>query len=176
MTRVLLVPGYDNSEPEHWQSLWEREHPEYERVDMPDWAQPQRDGWVDALDRAVGASDEPAVLVAHSLGCLAVAHWAAGHSGPVKAALLVAPAPADAESTDLPVDTFMPVPLTPLPFRAVVVGSQNDPYMSEERARELAGAWRAVYIDAGEAGHINVDAGHGPWPDGEQLLADLMAY
>jgi len=173
MTRVLVVPGYDNSGPEHWQSLWEREHPEYVRVEMPDWTQPTRDGWVGALHEAIAASDEPAVLVAHSLGCVTVAHWAAEHTGPVKSALLVAPV--DVDVTDLPVDTFKPAPLAPLPFMAVVVGSQNDPYATEERAREFAGAWRAVYIDAGEAGHINVASGHGPWPDGEQLLDDLMA-
>jgi predicted alpha/beta hydrolase family esterase len=28
-------------------------------------------------------------------------------------------------------------------------------------------------IDAGDAGHINVDAGYGPWSKGEKLLADL---
>jgi predicted alpha/beta hydrolase family esterase len=190
MTRVLVVPGYDNSGPDHWQSRWEREHPEYQRVQMPDWANPQRDAWVDALDAAIRASDEPVVLVAHSLGCIAIAHWAVEYSKPdpngdadatvqmnpafpVQAALLVAPADVERIS-EMPVQSFAPVPLTPLPFQAVVVASQNDPYTSPERAREFAAGWLAVYVDAGDEGHINVASGHGPWLDGEHLLADLL--
>jgi predicted alpha/beta hydrolase family esterase len=173
MTRVLVVPGYDNSGPDHWQTLWERDHPEYRRVEMPDWLNPRRDEWVATLDREIRASDEPAVIVAHSLGCITLAHWAAAHTGPVQAALLVTPV--DVEATELPLETFAPVPTEPLPFRAVVVASQNDPFVAVERAREFAGNWKAVFIDAGEAGHINVASGHGPWPDGEQLLEDLMA-
>ena len=76
-TSVLIVPGYNNSGPEHWQSLWERAHPEYRRVMQRDWDSPERHEWVSALDEAIAQAPQPVVLVAHSLGCLAVVHWAA---------------------------------------------------------------------------------------------------
>jgi predicted alpha/beta hydrolase family esterase len=28
-------------------------------------------------------------------------------------------------------------------------------------------------VDAGDSGHVNADAGLGPWPLGERLLAEL---
>jgi predicted alpha/beta hydrolase family esterase len=46
--------------------------------------------------------------------------------------------------------------------------------MSIERARALAQAWGARFANAGACGHINVAAGFGPWPAGEELLAELL--
>ena len=37
---------------------------------------------------------------------------------------------------------------------------------SLERARDMAQSWGSELVEAGDAGHINVDSGHGPWPDG----------
>jgi len=31
--------------PQHWQSLWERDHPEYRRVQQKDWDTPLREDW-----------------------------------------------------------------------------------------------------------------------------------
>jgi uncharacterized protein len=113
------------------------------------------------------------VLVAHSLGCIAIAHWAAeykhGGAGRVLAALLVAPADVDAPTARQAVHGFRPVPLGPLPFSSVVVASRTDPYLSFERATELAQAWGSSLVDAGDAGHLNTDAGYGPWPEGERI-------
>jgi predicted alpha/beta hydrolase family esterase len=116
------------------------------------------------------------VLVAHSLGCALVAHVAAERPDlAIEAALLVAPA--DVESprhTPQRLRGFAPIPRVPLPFRSVVVASTNDPYMALPRARELADTWGAAFVDAGPIGHINVEAGFGPWPAGERILRDLM--
>jgi predicted alpha/beta hydrolase family esterase len=30
-------------------------------------------------------------------------------------------------------------------------------------------------IDAGEAGHINADSGHGPWPEGTMVFAKFLS-
>src|SRR5690242_6155145 len=110
-TSVLIVPGYSNSGPEHWQSLWEREHPDYRRVVQRDWYRPERAAWVSALSAAVAQAAHPVVLVAHSLGCITVAYWAAQHQQPIRGALLVAPT--DTDDPDFAVDTggFAPVPL-----------------------------------------------------------------
>lgn len=90
--RVLLLPGWQNSDDAHWQSRWEALYG-YTRVQQHDWQRPLRGDWSIQLQEAVLESDRPVVLVAHSLGCVLAAWWAA-HSPlagtKVKAALLVA--------------------------------------------------------------------------------------
>src|SRR3546814_15586112 len=72
----LIVPGLNNSGPSHWQTLWEQSRPDCERVDLGMWSRPHRNHWVTKLDQAIGRAPAPIVLVAHSLGCHAVAWWA----------------------------------------------------------------------------------------------------
>ena len=77
-SRVLIVPGWENSGPDHWQTLWERADPRrFRRVEQRDWDTPRPEDWIRELDTAIAAEPAPAVLVAHSLGCIAIAHWAA---------------------------------------------------------------------------------------------------
>jgi predicted alpha/beta hydrolase family esterase len=133
---------------------------------------------VAALQEAVAEAAEPAVLVAHSAGCLTVAAWAAEHSGPVRAALLVTPPYIDpawkAEPGDHPDGgVWAPVPRARLPFRAVLVASRTDPYTTFAQFAQYAEDWGAELFDAGDAGHIETASGHGPWPDGERLVAEL---
>ena len=170
-TGVLIVPGWGDSGPDHWQSLWERANPDFRRVVQRDWLYPSCREWVDTLERDIAAARGAVVLVAHSLGCLAVVHCA--RSPAIHGALLVAPP--DVERPEFPpiVEGFAPIPREPLPFPSIVVASQNDAFTTFERAKELASAWGSRLVDAGAAGHINSDAGFGPWPLGEQLLAEL---
>ena len=172
---ILIIPGHGNSGPGHWQSLWEAERPEAVRVQMPNWDFPHRPDWVEALDAAVRAANEtaPPILVAHSLGCVAVAHWAAEHRRPVHAALLVAPTDVEAEPCRDLFASFNPIPMHSLPFESRVVASSNDPYVSLDRARAFAQAWLSRFTDVGPRGHLNAAAGFGPWPRGESLLEDL---
>ena len=93
---VLLLPGYGDSGPEHWQSLWELADPRLRRVAQRDWLEPQLDEWLLTLDREVSACLTPPVLVAHSLGCILVAHWVKRTGRTVAGALLVAPVDVDA--------------------------------------------------------------------------------
>lgn len=173
---VLVLPGYQNSGPAHWQSHWEQEHPAYVRVEQEDWDAPQLDSWVAALDRAVTlAAPGPVVLVAHSLGCITVAHWATGHRqlpARVIGALLVAPA--DIDTVDIAeLKNFRPVPLRPLPFPSIVVSSSDDPYADPERSRLFAESWGSRLVALGPLGHINSDSAMGSWPEGQALLAEL---
>ena len=169
---TLIIPGWLNSGPEHWQSLWERALPDCVRVEQADWQRPARDHWVACLDEAIRRCTEPPVLAAHSLGCITVAHWAAVGQHPVRAALLVAPP--DVDTTDEPaLHEFRPIPRARLPFSTLVVGSRSDPWMTYDRVRVLADAWGARFFDAGDARHINAEAGFGPWPEGLRLLEEL---
>ncbi|HEX2210842.1 MAG TPA: alpha/beta hydrolase [Longimicrobium sp.] len=171
---MLIIPGWTNSGPEHWQTLWERSDPHrFHGVEQRDWDTPRRRDWIATLDAAIGAEPAPPVLVAHSLGCIAVAHWAAAHPRPIAGALLVAPP--DVERPDMPreVRDFAPVPRRPLPFRSILVASDDDEYITMDRAEHFARCWGSELVRAGRAGHINTDAGFGPWPGGERLLGNL---
>jgi len=173
MARVLILPGYGGSGPEHWQTRWEILHPEYRRVEVPDWSKPDLDVWVKALANAAARSGDAPVIVAHSLGCLVVASFAA-RGGKARAALLVAvPDPSGAQ---FPPEArgFGDVPRERLPFPSRVVASRNDPYGSFEFSARCAEAWGSELSDIGALGHINADSGLGDWPEGERLLLGLL--
>ncbi|MFV0370000.1 MAG: RBBP9/YdeN family alpha/beta hydrolase [Hyphomicrobiaceae bacterium] len=175
---ILIVPGWSSSGTEHWQTRWERSLKTARRVDQDDWLHPNKDAWAGKLHAAIvaGNTDLPIVIIAHSLGVALVAHAAATMpAGLVAGAFLVAPADVDNADTwpttngydfDYQGSGFAPLPIKPLPFKSVLIGSENDPYCSAERAEKLATAWGATFISAGEAGHINSTSGHGPWPEG----------
>jgi len=175
-TPILILPGYADSGPDHWQSYWERADPMCRRVVQDDWLAPRRDAWLSALERYVAECTAPPVLVAHSLACTLVAHWASRPSVVAKGALLVAPADVDSPlRTPDEVRSFSPIPLKRLPFPSVVVASTDDPFYSMERANEFAAAWGSRLVTLEKAGHINADAGFGPWPEGRLLLDQLVA-
>jgi len=173
---ILIVPGLGGSGPDHWQTRWEQNLSSARRVEQADWDRPEGEAWIARLVEAVAASRRPVVLIAHSLGVPAVVH-AAPSMGPgrVRGAFLVAPAdverPGLVPGLDLP---FAPIPRDPLPFPSILVASRTDPYCAYERAEDLAYAWGAALVDAGEAGHLNIESGHGPWPEGLMRLAGFL--
>lgn len=172
---ILIIPGHRNSGPGHWQSLWEASLPGARRVEMPNWDFPHRPDWVEALDAAVrrAGEDGPPILVAHSLGCLAVAHWADAYRRPIHAALLVAPTDVETPEGLVEYPSWAPIPLHSLPFLSRVAASSDDPHVTLERARFFADAWRSRFTDVGPKGHLNTASGHGSWAQGEGLLEDL---
>ncbi len=174
----LIVPGLDNSGPDHWQSLWEEKRDDCRRVDLGCWSEPERRIWTERLDAALAMSDGPVVLVAHSLGCLTIAWWALGADherlARIRGALLVAPPDVDASDAHPFVRRFAPAPTAPLPFASILVASRNDRYAAFDRLQALARAWGSRFVDAGHAGHINAISGLADWPDGEVLLDELI--
>jgi predicted alpha/beta hydrolase family esterase len=115
------------------------------------------------------------VLVAHSLGCCTVAHWAASTKRHARGALLVAPSDVEAASYPRGTVGFAPMPRQRLPFPAIVVASSDDEYVSLERAAAFAQAWGARLVEIGKAGHVNSASGLGAWLDGQRLLEELLA-
>jgi hypothetical protein len=170
MARYLIVPGFAGSGPDHWQSHWERDLPAATRVQMPDWHVPRRSNWIAALDQAVCASDEPVVLIAHSLGCVTVAFWAAHSTQPVRGALLVAPADLDRETCPPILREFGPMPRYPLRFASLVVASDDDPYAELDQVTQIARDWGSDLTVLHDAGHINSASGFGRWTAGHALL------
>lgn len=170
---VLTFPGIGNSGPAHWQTLWERANPDFVRIVQRDWDRPVCEEWVAALENTVQRLGPSVVIVAHSLACLAVAHWAAKAHSPIKAALLVAVP--DPEGENFPAEAlgFSPLPRQALDFPSVVVASTDDPYGSLSHAQSCAAAWGSRLVNIGAAGHINAGSGLGSWPAGYALLEQL---
>jgi predicted alpha/beta hydrolase family esterase len=175
MPPVLILPGLGSSGPDHWQTHWQKQNPDFMRVEQRDWDNPDRDEWTATLDRAIAAQPAPPLLVAHSLACALVAHWAAGATRKLHGALLVAPADVDSEThTPTEVRGFAPMPLTPIAARCIVAASADDPFVDPARARHFARAWRARFVEVGSCGHINSASGLGAWPTGQKLFAELV--
>ncbi len=174
MIEFLILPGYGNSGPKHWQSVWEKSDSAFRRVEQKDWENPQRADWVPALDAAVENSGKHVVLVAHSLACLLVAHWAAlaspGNRAKILGAFLVAVTDTDGPAFPEAAKSFAPVPTMALPFSSIIVASSNDPYASPDFARACARAWGGGIVLIGDKGHINSDSGLGAWAEGRSLL------
>jgi uncharacterized protein len=175
---ILTVPGLGGSGPSHWQSLWEDSRPDTRRVELGMWDTPHRNAWVTRLDQAIRASQAPVVLAAHSLGCLAVAWWAAlsgqPFGAPVAGALLVAPPDVDRADSHPELQTFRPAPMLQLPFPSIVVASSDDPWISIARATELARGWGSLFVDAGAQGHLNAASEIGWWEEGQKLLDRVL--
>lgn len=175
MSEVLTVPGLWGSGPQHWQTHWEAKHPRWQRVQQrnPDLA--DREEWVATLDAAIRACAAPPVLAAHSLGCSLVAQWVQDHGGEgVRAALLVAPSDVEAPAYPIEGRSFASIPRPRLPFPSVVVASTNDQYVTVDRAKSFADSWGSRLVLIGDAGHVNAVSGHGPWPEGEAMLLELL--
>lgn len=175
--RVLVVPGHGNSGPAHWQSIWETIKPgEWQRLQVSDWERVVCDDWTRAIDRQIATLGDDAVIVAHSLGCLAAAHWAARHTRRVRAALFVAVPDPTAPLFPAALSIgFSPLPSGRLPLRSIVVASSDDPYGSTDYARSCAHAWGSDFVEVGAHGHLNADSGLGDWPEGYRLLERLRA-
>ena len=174
-SHVLTLPGWQGSGAEHWQSRWEHAHG-YQRVEQHDWQRPLRGDWIARLEDVLLSCSEPAVLVAHSLGCITIAAWAAHSKNThlVKAALLVAPPDIRRDDIRQMLPSWTPVPLQILPFKTVLLASSNDAFCSLPHARAMASAWVSEFHDLGERGHLNAESGLGDWPEAHADLARLL--
>ncbi len=167
---VLVVPGLHGSGAQHWQTRWERRNPRLRRVEQADWKAPDLDRWARQIIEAAVTLDGPALVVAHSFGCLAAVRAQAFQSSLIAGALLVAPANPQKFSFDAPLSQ------QPLPFPSVLVASQNDPWMPFETARYWAERWGSSFENVGRRGHINADSGLADWDHGQQMLEALCQH
>ena len=131
--QVIVVPGLHNSSPDHWQSLWHARHPEFFRVEQDDWEHPDLPAWTARLNQLRARDPRPALLVAHSLGCLATVASIAADPAGVAGALLVAPA--DPHKFGVVHD----LPHAALPAPSMLIASRDDPWMAFD-ARDAVGA------------------------------------
>jgi predicted alpha/beta hydrolase family esterase len=182
---ILMVPGWQGSSTEHWQSRWARNLTTARCVEQEDWITADKDKWVGAIIGAAAMSARPVVLVAHSLGVIAAVHAALKlPHGAISGAFLVAPADVD-NARAWPITEgyiwpesgfgFAPIPLGSLPFASMLIASTDDPYCRLERARHFAAVWGSELVEVGPAGHITAESGYGPWPDGVLRFGRFLA-
>ena len=171
MHTLIIIPGWRDSGPGHWQSLWAEQIPGAVRVQQDDWITPSRHAWLASISQTILSQPGPVVVAAHSLGCIATALLPPEVAARIQGALLVAPA--DPERRGVLAD-FAPVPYQALPYRSILVASGDDPYCPERTAGAYARAWGSEFVRLQNAGHINVEAGFGHWPLGLALLQSLM--
>lgn len=175
MAPVIILPGISGSGETHWQTLWQSAAPSFTRFRPADWDAPDLADWTRALGAALADAPQPAVLVAHSLACLLVAHAAEQVRDHVRGAFLVAVPDPDAAAFPAEAASFAHPPVRPLPFPALIVASTDDPYGSLDYARRRAREWKAGLVIAGAYGHINGASGLGEWPQGRLLFDAFCA-
>lgn len=167
MATTLIIPGLNNSGPDHWQSWFEQHIPGSIRVIQRDWKDPHLPDWAGRVRREINRIPGRLFIAAHSFGVLAAVQAGQDHASRIAGALLVAPADPD----KFGVSDFLPQKA--LSFPSVVVASTNDPWMRHERAAAWADVWGSDFVSLGDAGHINAEAGFGRWPEGLALLQRL---
>lgn len=174
MIHYFIVPGLGNSGPDHWQSYFEQSGPGFIRINQQEWDAPDCQEWVSEIEKTVSSyKPESVVLIGHSLGCCTIAHWAEKYNKQIKGALLVAPSDLEAPQYTFPTKGFSPIPKQKLNFPSIVIASTNDPWVTLDRAQYFAENWGSRFVSIGEAGHINVASGFGPWPEGLEILSRL---
>jgi predicted alpha/beta hydrolase family esterase len=175
----LILHGLQGSGPDHWQSwLAGRLRERGERVrypDLPEPDSPRLDSWLEVLDRELR---DPAgvVVVCHSLACgLWLPHANRGATAqPVERVRLVAP---PSPSVQLPASGFFPLSVEPdevarAAGSTLVIWADNDPYCPEGAERLYAGPLGLRSYELAGRGHINPEAGFGPWPAVERWCLD----
>ncbi|MBB2795074.1 UNVERIFIED_ORG: hypothetical protein GGD58_003962 [Rhizobium pisi] len=175
MKDVIILPGIGGSGDAHWQTRWEMSNRQMRRFKPADWDRPELADWISALDRAVGASATPPLLVAHSLACLLVAHWQQLSSLAVAGAFLVAVP--DPQSASFPEEAagFGNPPSQKMRFPTLIVASANDPFGTLDHARARANLWGSGFVEIGAFGHINGQSGLEDWSQGKALLTAFSA-
>jgi len=174
MMNYLIVPGLGNSGSAHWQTYFENVGDNFKRIIQQEWDAPTCKDWVITLDKTVGDYDAATViLIGHSLGCTTIAHWATQCKKKIKGALLVAPSDVEAQQYTFPAKGFSPTPAEKINFKTIVVASEDDPWVTLERAKYFADNWGSEFINIGKAGHINAASGHYKWNEGLNILKRL---
>ncbi|MBT1688787.1 RBBP9/YdeN family alpha/beta hydrolase [Dawidia soli] len=174
MTHYFIIPGLGNSGPEHWQTHFEKTLPHAHRIEQQEWEAPVCADWIATIDQALHGYDlSTVVLIGHSLGCSTIAHWAGHYGKRVRGALLVAPSDMESPLYTFPIKGFDKMPVARIDFKTIMVTSTNDPWVTLPRAELFARNWGSTLINIGDAGHINVAAGFGPWEAGLKLVEML---
>ncbi|NLS20580.1 serine hydrolase family protein [Rhizobium sp. P40RR-XXII] len=175
MTDIIMLPGLGGSGESHWQTLWERQDPSMRRFQPSSWDKPILTDWIAALEREISRSQTPPILIAHSLACQLIAHWAPMRKAAILGALLVAAPDPTGEVYLAEAGSFANPPPKRLPFPSLLVASTDDPFCALDHARHGAEIWGSAFADVGPRGHINAASRLGDWPEGKAIFERFRA-
>jgi uncharacterized protein len=171
---ILILPGLGNSGEKHWQTVWEQLYPSFIRVNQTNWDTPVCEDWITVIDDKIQEiGHENIILVGHSLACSTIGYWAEKYKTKIKGALLVALSDTEADTYPSGTTGFIPMPTTKLPFKTIAVTSDNDYYVTLERAKLFAENWGSKLVILNNLGHINGESNLGEWQFGLELLKAL---
>jgi predicted alpha/beta hydrolase family esterase len=174
MYSLVFVAGYLNSEPEHWQRIWYKQMQNTYFVEQDNWKYPNKEAWIERLDETLKQIDGDIIIVAHSLGCNTVVEWAnTNQNSHILSALFVAIPDTQREDFPQNIVGFEHPPMKQLWFPSLAVISENDPYASLERSKEIASIWGSKISLVGKKGHINLASHLGEWKEGKEILKML---
>jgi predicted alpha/beta hydrolase family esterase len=183
---VLIVPGLRDAVATHWQTLLEARLRAAGRpvASVPPMGREDLDcaRKLAAIEQAARSVDGPVVIVAHSGGCIMVAHWAQQTRRAVHGALLATPPDFETPMPEgyptldaLRAGGWLPVPRQRLPFPSIVAASRDDPLADFDRVAVLARDWGSQLVDLGFVGHLNPASGYGEWRQAESFIDELAA-
>jgi len=183
---VLVVPGLRDAVAGHWQTLLAARLRAAGRPVASVLPMGREDlrcaARVAEIERAAQAIEGPIVVVAHSGGCIMLAHWAAQTRRSVHGALLAAPPDFETPMPEgyptvaaLRAGGWLPVPRRRLAFPSIIAASRDDPLTTYQRAAALADDWGGRLVDLGSVGHLNPASGYGEWPQAEEFIRELSA-
>lgn len=165
--KTLILHGWGGSDAPHWQAWLAGEIAKdygtviFPLLDNPHF--PSKNRWMKQVKHLL-SEFKPEVVICHSLGCTLWLHLChEGELAPVQRLLLVAPPRLTCELETL--KSFFPLetPSSLFAHEAMVVTSDNDPYMTQEEASAFQRSLGVEMKVLKNAGHINTDAGYGEW-------------
>ena len=178
---ILIVPGLRDHAAGHWQTLLMQRLPTVAGVPPMGREDLHCARRVAAIETVAQFVRGPLIAVAHSGGCITLAHWLAGTKRRLVGALMATPPdferpmPEGFPTLDaLDAGGWLPVPRKPLPCPTLVAASRNDPLGDYSRVAGLARDWGATLVDLGAVGHLNPASGFGDWPGADHLIAELQ--
>lgn len=172
--KIRIIPGINNSDSDHWQSLWELKYG-FVRVQQSEWSSPHYSDWETNLIHTIESdNDKENILVAHSLGCLLTVKALSKIRQYVKGILLVAPPDPKGSYFPKNVDSFHEFPKDILGIPGILAYSENDEYSSPEFSRKIGEQWGIEVVSVGRVGHINSQSDIGYWDKGYSLLEQLL--
>lgn len=173
--KFFNLPGYGNSDEDHWQTYFEKKLDNCFRIEQKSWTAPTCDDWIEKIESDLIDEDlSQVVLITHSLGGIALLHWLSKYKRVLKGAFIVAPPDLERPFRDFNLDSFTPIPREVLTFPSMVVCSSNDHWMTLDRSKEFSEIWGAELKIIEKAGHINPDAGYTDWEEGLSIFDGFL--
>jgi predicted alpha/beta hydrolase family esterase len=165
--RVLLLHGWGGSDFPHWQSYLASEiAKDYGCVSFLKFSNfdfPKLDAWRDEMLKEI-EEFKPTTIVCHSLAnTLWFILCNEDALQEVEKLFLVAPPSLNTDIEEL--KEFFPIKLPKKLYakKTLLITSTNDPYLTQDEAKQMQQALKVDMEVLEGAGHINADSGFGEW-------------